>query len=152
MAVYGYIFVDIEKKYRVPASEQQQTIANYCQDNGLTLDALYTEQYISAWRPFVERTQAKMLLEACTDDDIIVGIRSDAIFCRPKEGLLLIDTLAQKNISLHIIELGGDIVRPTERKLVVSNGIAGAVNRLLSNLAERERPQREATGTNRPQE
>ncbi len=144
MAIYGYIFVDIEKKYRVSSAEQQSRIDAYCQDFGSPVDNYYIEQYISAWRPFVERTQASGLLETCQENDLIVACQSDAIFCRPKDGLHLIDLLTQKNVSLHLLDLGGDIVHQTERKLVISTGMANPIHQLLTTLAKRERPVRES--------
>ncbi|WP_456387338.1 recombinase family protein [Desulfolithobacter sp.] len=139
MTAFGYLFIDIEKKFRVPVADQQQVIEQYSQQLGLSVDQFFIEQNISARRPFGERDEGHRLLQVCQADDTIIVARADMVFSRAREGVRLIRRLKKQGISLHIAELEGDVVKPQERKLVISTGIADLVATLLERLAQRER-------------
>ncbi|BCO10071.1 hypothetical protein GF1_24470 [Desulfolithobacter dissulfuricans] len=139
MTAFGYLFIDIEKRFRVPVADQQQVIEQYSQQLGLSVDQFFIEQNSSARRPFGERDEGHRLLQICQADDMIIVARADMVFSRATEGVRLIRRLKKQGISLHIAELEGDIVKPQERKLVISTGIADLVATLLERLAQRER-------------
>jgi len=140
MTVFGYIFIDPEKKYLLPVNKQQYMIEEYGRSLGHQVENFFIEQHVSARRPFAEREEAGALLHLCRGNDLIIVARQDLVFCKAGQGLRLIRLLQERDISLHLIDLDGDIVRPTSRKLVISNGISGLVVNLLETLAQRERP------------
>ncbi len=139
MAVYGYIFLDPERKFLQPLEVQQRAIEQYALRHGLELGELFVEQGISPRRYLAERAQAQQLLGKCQGGDAMLAARVDVLFCRAHDGLRLIARLARLDCSLHVAELDGDIVRLGERQLVVSRGIAEQVLTLLTALSRRER-------------
>jgi DNA invertase Pin-like site-specific DNA recombinase len=140
MTAFGYIFIDPEKKYLLPISKQQYMIEEYGRSLGHQVKNFFVEQYVSARTPFVEREEAAALLQSCRPNDLIIATRVDFVFCRAGEGVRLIRMLYEQSVSMHLVDMGGDIVRPAERKLVISTGISAVFFNLLESLAEREKP------------
>ncbi len=139
MTAFGYIFIDPEKKFLIPINKQQYMIEEYGRSHGWSVENYIIEKDSSAREPFSHRPQAASLISNCQEEDVIVVSRVDHVFCKARDGLELIQTLGKRNISLHLVDLDGDIVLPQKRKLVISTGISGKVYSLLESLAERER-------------
>jgi len=138
MAVFGYIFLDIDRKHRVPIATQQGEIETYVEELGQRLDQLFVEENESAYSRFRERPQASAMLSACSTGDHVVAARVACVFCRPRDGHELVGWLKRRKISLHLAELGGDIVLPSPRRLVISEGIAATTQTMLAALARRQ--------------
>ncbi len=139
MAIFGYIFLDPNRKNRIPLARQQYAIEQYAEHRKVKIRDFFIEENIPAHRPFDQRKQGSLLLRDCDSRDWIVASHTEVLFARAKEGLRLLDTLRARGISLHLADLGGDIVFPTKRKLIISTGICDVVNTLLASLARHER-------------
>ncbi|TXN10704.1 resolvase [Methylobacterium sp. WL122] len=132
MAVYGYARVSTGRQ----ASEgesldvQQRQIEGYAMMIGLKLDGMFVERGVSGSKPLGDRPEGAALLAALKPGDTVITAKLDRMF---RSSLNALDVLAQlkaRSISLHMIDLGGD---------VTGNGISKLVFTILSAVAEAER-------------
>ncbi|MFK5599074.1 recombinase family protein [Methylobacterium sp. HMF5984] len=132
MAVYGYARVSTGRQ----ASEgesldvQQRQIEGYAMMIGLKLDAMFVERGVSGSKPLGDRPEGAALLSVLKPGDTVITAKLDRMF---RSSLNALDVLAQlkaRSISLHMIDLGGD---------VTGNGISKLVFTILSAVAEAER-------------
>ncbi|GJE43779.1 recombinase family protein [Methylobacterium soli] len=132
MAVYGYARVSTGRQ----ASEgesldvQQRQIEGYAMMQGLALDRMFVERGVSGSKPLGERAEGAALLAVLQPGDVVITAKLDRMF---RSSLNALDVLAQlkaRSISLHMIDLGGD---------VTGNGISKLVFTILSAVAEAER-------------
>ena len=85
---------------------------------------------VSGSLPLAERPQGKLLLASLKPGDVVVTAKLDRMF---RSALNALDVLAQlkaAGVSLHMIDLGGD---------VTGNGVSKLVFTILSAVAEAER-------------
>jgi putative DNA-invertase from lambdoid prophage Rac len=132
MATYGYVRVSTVKQVDEGESldVQQRTIAGYALMYGLTLDQVFVERGVSGSKPLGERPQGAALLAAIKPGDTIITPKLDRMFRSALDALGVLSDLKKRGISLHMIDLGGD---------VTSNGISKLVFTILSAVAEAER-------------
>jgi putative DNA-invertase from lambdoid prophage Rac len=132
MAVYGYIRVSTSQQ----ASEgesltvQERTLHGYAQMKGWKLDHVFCEAGISGSVPLRERPQGAKLLTMVEAGDIVVTPKLDRMFRSASDALSSLETFKRQSISLHMLDLGGD---------VTAHGIAKLVFTILSAVAEAER-------------
>ncbi len=137
MTVIGYIFLDVSRDNLIPLSLQQQMLEEYAGELGLRFDELLVEQSYSPETSFMERAEGKRLLENVEDGDTVFTSQAKWVLGTAQEALLLINMLKDKKVSLFCLDLDGDIVQEAERKLVVSQGIAGLVQSVCGALSVR---------------
>jgi len=132
MATYGYVRVSTVKQVDEGESldVQQRTIAGYVLMHGLTVDQVFVERGVSGSKPLADRPQGAVLLAAIRPGDIIVTPKLDRMFRSALDALAVLGDLKERGISLHMIDLGGD---------VTSNGVSKLVFTILSAVAEAER-------------
>jgi DNA invertase Pin-like site-specific DNA recombinase len=132
MAVYGYVRVSTDRQADdgESLSTQQRVIDGYAMMNGLTLDSIFVERVVSGSKPLGDRPEGKRLLSILQPGDVVITAKLDRMF---RSALNALDVLAQlkgREVSLHMIDLGGD---------VTGNGISKLVFTILSAVAEAER-------------
>jgi DNA invertase Pin-like site-specific DNA recombinase len=132
MATYGYVRVSTVKQVDEGESldVQQRTISGYALMHGLTVDQVFVERGVSGSKPLSDRPQGAALLAAIKPDDTIITPKLDRMFRSALNALGVLEGLKQRGISLHMIDLGGD---------VTGNGISKLVFTILSAVAEAER-------------
>jgi putative DNA-invertase from lambdoid prophage Rac len=132
MAVYGYVRVSTTKQADEGESlgVQTRTIAGYALMNGLSVDRTFTEGGVSGSVPLSSRPEGKALLALLQPGDVIITAKLDRMFRSASDALAVLDSLKSRGISLHMIDLGGD---------VTGNGISKLVFTILSAVAEAER-------------
>lgn len=135
MAVFGYIFLNQETECLVPVAEQQRALLEYARSIGSTLSQIYVEVNTPLPRPFQQRPEGEALLRRCSFGDAIITLQTEWILGSAVEGGRLLDLLAASRIALHCVDLGGNISVPEKRRLVVSEGSAELVKKLLSALS-----------------
>jgi DNA invertase Pin-like site-specific DNA recombinase len=135
MSVFGYIFLTLEKEYLVAEEEQQTTLYNYAQAIGVDLAELLVEKDVSLKRPFTERVEGRGLVERCLAGDAIITMKAEWILSSAADGIDLLRTLRENDVALYCIDLGQNITVDEKRKLIVSEGCAGIVQKILSALA-----------------
>lgn len=132
MAVYAYCRVWTERAANDGESlgAQQRTVEGYAMMHGLKVDHVFVERGVSGSKPLSERAQGAKLLATLQPGDIIVTSKLDRMFRSARNALHVLDLLKTKGVSLHMIDLGGD---------VTGNGISRLVFTILSAVAEAER-------------
>jgi putative DNA-invertase from lambdoid prophage Rac len=132
MSTYGYVRVSTSRQADEGESLalQQRQIEGYCMMNGLVLDHVYVEGGVSGSVPLSDREQGAALLAILKPGDAVVTAKLDRMFRSALDALDVLAKLKARNVSLHMIDLGGD---------VTGNGISKLVFTILSAVAEAER-------------
>jgi putative DNA-invertase from lambdoid prophage Rac len=135
MSVFGYVFLALEKEHSLAKEEQETALSDYAQSMGFAIDEIFVEEGVSMKRPFTERTEASALLERCVGRDAVITMKAAWILSSAGEGAKLLRLLRKNDIALYCMDLGENITVDEKRKLVVSEGSAGIVQKLLSALS-----------------
>jgi putative DNA-invertase from lambdoid prophage Rac len=97
---------------------------------GVTVDKVFIERGVSASvKPMATRIERAKLLAALEPGDIIITSRLDRAFRSAKDALGVLEDLQKRWISLHMVDLGGD---------VTGNGISKLVFTILAAVAAAE--------------
>jgi putative DNA-invertase from lambdoid prophage Rac len=132
MSVFAYVRVSTIRQ----ASEgeslevQQRTIDGYAMMHGLKVDQVFVERAVSGSTPLGDRPQGKALLATLKAGDVVITAKLDRMFRSALDALGVLADLKRQDVSLHMIDLGGD---------VTANGISKLVFTILSAVAEAER-------------
>ena len=132
MAVYGYARVSTSRQAEEGESldVQQRTVAGYALMLGLTVDRMFIERGVSGSMPLADRPEGSALLAVLKSGDVLITPKLDRMFRSALDALDVLAKLKARNVSLHMIDLGGD---------VTGNGISKLVFTILSAVAEAER-------------
>jgi DNA invertase Pin-like site-specific DNA recombinase len=132
MAVYGYVRVSTERQAEEGESlgAQQRTVEGYAMMHGLALDHVFVERGVSGSKPLNERPEGAKLLAALQAGDVIITPKLDRMFRSALDAIGTLGAVRDRGVSLHMIDLGGD---------VTGNGISKLVFTILSAVAEAER-------------
>jgi putative DNA-invertase from lambdoid prophage Rac len=132
MAVYGYVRVSTDRQADEGESlgTQQRVIDGYAMMNGLMLDSIFVERGVSGSKPLGERPEGARLLAGLKSGDVVITPKLDRMFRSALDALEVLGRLKDRSISLHMIDLGGD---------VTGNGVSKLVFTILSAVAEAER-------------
>jgi len=132
MAVYGYTRVSTDRQATEGESldVQARTITGYALMLGMTMEHTYIERGVSGSKPLGDRPEGAMLLAAAQPGDTIITPKLDRMFRSALDALDSLAKLKTLGVSLHMIDLGGD---------VTGNGISKLVFTILSAVAEAER-------------
>lgn len=132
MAVYGYVRVSTDRQADEGESlgTQQRVVEGYAMMNGLTLDSIFVERGVSGSKPLGQRSQGERLLSTLQSGDVVITAKLDRMFRSALNALDILAQLKDRGVSLHMIDLGGD---------VTGNGISKLVFTILSAVAEAER-------------
>jgi DNA invertase Pin-like site-specific DNA recombinase len=109
---------------------QERQIAGYALMQGLELSKVFVERGVSGSKPLSERQEGKALLAGLRPGDVVITPKLDRMFRSALDALGVLAQLKDAGISLHMIDLGGD---------VTGNGISKLVFTILSAVAEAER-------------
>src|SRR5260370_41931099 len=132
MAVYGYGRVSTDRQADEGESlgTQQGVMDGYAMMNGLTLDSIFVERGVSGSKPLGERPEGARLLAGLKSGDVVITPKLDRMFRSALDALEVLGRLKDRGISLHMIDLGGD---------VTGNGVSKLVFTILSAVAEAKR-------------
>jgi DNA invertase Pin-like site-specific DNA recombinase len=132
MSAYGYARVSTARQAEEGESlgAQERTLAGYAMMHGLAIDRTFVERGVSGAKPLAERPEGAALLTALQPGDVVITAKLDRMFRSALDALDVLGQLQKRGISLHMIDLGGD---------VTGNGISKLVFTILSAVAEAER-------------
>lgn len=132
MAVYGYCRVSTVRQVAEGESldVQRRTLLGYAMMHGLTLDRVFVERGVSGSKPLSDRPEGRALLDVLKPGDVILTPKLDRMFRSALDALDVLASFKERRISLHMLDLGGD---------VTGNGISKLVFTILSAVAEAER-------------
>ena len=109
---------------------QRQQITGYAMMQGWEIDACFIDAGVSGSVPLADRPEGKRLIEAVGPGDVIITPKLDRMFRSASDALVTLDELKAQGVSLHMLDLGGD---------VTGNGVSKLVFTILSAVAENER-------------
>ena len=98
-------------------------IQTYCLQKGWYMTQTITETNCRWNQEFVERDRGKLLLEAMNPGDVLLCSRLERIVSSSQEALMLTNLFSQRQIALHVVELGGNITDP-DLSVSVSRAVA----------------------------
>ena len=132
MAVYGYLRVSTIRQADEGESleVQRRTVQGYALMHGLSVDEVFVERGVSGSKPIRERPEGGRLLGTAKSGDVVITPKLDRMFRSALDALDVLASLKDRGVSLHMIDLGGD---------VTGNGISKLVFTILSAVAEAER-------------
>ena len=87
-------------------------IQTYCLQKGWYMTQTITDTNCRWNQEFVDRERGKLLLEAMNPGDVLLCSRLERIASSSQEVLMLINLFSQRQIALHVVELGGNITDP----------------------------------------
>jgi putative DNA-invertase from lambdoid prophage Rac len=130
--VFGYSRVSTSEQADEGASLdlQQQQIAGYAMMKGWQVAEHFVERGVSGSIPLADRPEGHRLLATVGKGDAVVSAKLDRAFRSAADALAVLEELKDQGISLHLIDLGGD---------VTGNGISKMVFTILAAVAEGER-------------
>lgn len=132
MAVYGYVRVSTKSQAEEGLSleAQEKKLQGYAMMHSLTIDEVFVERAVSGWKPIGQRPAGAKLLSMVRKGDAILCAKLDRMFRSAKDALEVADLLKRKGVSLHLLDLGGDIT---------GNGISKVFFTIVAAFAEFER-------------
>lgn len=132
MKVYGYVRVSTADQAGKGDSldAQRNQVIGYAMMKGWPVAEIFVEAGVSGSVPLSERPEGRRLLAATKRGDAIVTPKLDRMFRSASDALTTLEELKADSVSLHMIDLGGD---------VCGNGISKLVFTILSAVAENER-------------
>lgn len=132
MAVYGYTRVSTDRQADDGESldVQRRQLEGYALMHGMELDAVFIERGVSGSKPLADRPEGGRLLADLKKGDVVLTPKLDRMFRSSLDALDNLNLLKGMGVSLHMLDLGGD---------VTGNGISKLVFTILSAVAEAER-------------
>ena len=132
MTVYGYCRVSTARQ----ASEgesldvQRRQIEGYAHMHGLTLRGVTVEEGVSGSIPVHERPKGAPLFAKLRKGDVVIAPKLDRLFRSALDALRVVEDLRKRGVSLHLLDLGGDIS---------GNGLSKLFLTIAAAFAEAER-------------
>jgi DNA invertase Pin-like site-specific DNA recombinase len=136
MTVYAYARVSTQQQANDGDSldAQVKQVLGYASSRGLELhdEGVFVEKGVSGGQEFNSRPEGSRLLASLQSGDIVIFPKLDRGFRNTRDALNVLHTLKEKGVSVHSIDLGGD---------VTGNGVGAIIFTILSAFAtfERER-------------
>lgn len=136
MAVFGYVRVSTVTQAREGESleAQRRQVISYAAAKGLELavESVFVEAGVSGSTEFQDRPEGSKLFQIVQSGDLVIFPKLDRAFRNTRNALNVLHELKGRGVSVHFIDLGGD---------VTGNGVGAIVFTILSAFAtfERER-------------
>jgi DNA invertase Pin-like site-specific DNA recombinase len=132
MATFGYCRVSTARQAAEGESleVQERQLRGYALQHGLTLDDIVIEQGVSGSIPVAERPAAGPLFAKLAKGDVIIAPKLDRLFRSALDALQTVQTLRERGVSLHLLDLSGDIS---------GNGLSKLFLTIAAAFAEAER-------------
>jgi len=130
--VFGYCRVSTSRQVEEGESleVQQRQIEGWCHQHGRRPEAILIEEGVSGSVPLERRPKGTELLKLALAGDTIVAAKLDRLFRSALDALNMVDRLKRDDISLVLLDLGGDIS---------GNGISKLFLTIAAAFAEAER-------------
>lgn len=131
MNVFAYLRVSTARQAEdgMSIEVQEQQLEAYANLHNLSVNKWLRDRGVSGSIPLGDRPMGKELLDGVQAGDVVIAAKLDRMFRNAKDALVTLEALKEKGVSLHFIDLGGD----------VCNGIGKLVFTILSAVAEQER-------------
>ena len=134
MAVYGYVRVSTLHQATEGESleTQKNQVIGYAESRGLDLpcENVLIERGVSGGAEFKTRPEGERLIELLQAGDTVIFPKLDRGFRNTRDALNTLHDLKEKGVSVHSIDLGGD---------VTGNGVGAIIFTILSAFATFEK-------------
>lgn len=132
MTVYSYTRVSTGRQAEEGESlgAQQRRVEGYAQMHDMTVAEHFVERGVSGSVPLNDRPEGARLMSVLRKGDVVITPKLDRCFRSALDALDVLAQLKERGVSLHMIDLGGD---------VTGNGISKLMFTILSAVAEAER-------------
>ena len=134
MAVYGYVRVSTLQQATEGESleTQKKQVIGYAESRGLDLspENVFIERGVSGGAEFKTRPEGARLIELLQTGDTVIFPKLDRGFRNTRDALNTLHDLKEKGVSVHSIDLGGD---------VTGNGVGAIIFTILSAFATFEK-------------
>lgn len=131
--VYGYVRVSSMGQVEGESLETQaKQIESYAISKGWNVfnSNIYVEAGVSGGTEFQQRPESVRLLSVLQSGDIVIFTKLDRAFRNVRNAFNTLHELKEKNISVHFLDLGGE---------VTGNGVGAIVFAVMSSFASFER-------------
>ena len=111
MAVYGYVRVSTGRQAEEGESlaAQQRAIEGYAMIQGTPMNRVFVERAVSGAKPLSDRPEGSMMLGVIQPGDVVITAKLDRMFRSALDALNVCNAFKEQGISLHMIDLGGDV-------------------------------------------
>jgi putative DNA-invertase from lambdoid prophage Rac len=132
MPVYGYCRVSTDRQANEGESlgVQERQLQGYVTMQGMKLDRVFVERGVSGSIPLADRPEGAAILATLQAGDVVVSPKLDRVFRSALDALQQTESLRARGVSLHLLDLGGDIV---------GNGLSRLFMTIAAAFAELER-------------
>lgn len=132
MPAYAYTRVSTrhQSEEGLSLEAQERQVQGYALMKGLQIEAWYVERGVSGGKPLQLRPEGAKLLDALKPGDTLIAAKLDRLFRSASDALNVAEMLKKRGVSLHLLDLGGDIT---------SNGISKMFFQIVAAFAEFER-------------
>ncbi len=132
MAIYGYIRVStaMQADNGESLDAQRRQVEGYAMQQGWDLGHTYAERGVSGGKALADRPQGAKLVKRLRRGDTMVAPKLDRVFRSALDALQVCADFKRQGVSLHLLDLGGD---------VSGNGVAGLFMKIAAAFAEFER-------------
>jgi DNA invertase Pin-like site-specific DNA recombinase len=129
---FGYVRVSTARQAGEGESldVQRRQLEGYAIMHGLALDEIAMEEGVSGSIPLHQRPKGAALLARLQPGDAVVAPKLDRLFRSALDALQVVENLRARGVSLHLLDLGGDIS---------GNGLSKLFLTIAAAFAEAER-------------
>jgi DNA invertase Pin-like site-specific DNA recombinase len=100
-------------------ADQQSRIVGYCQANGLPAPTeIFVDAGTSGTTSLEKREAGARLLAAVERGDHIIVTKGDRLFRSAKNALNITDDLREKGVSLHLMDMGGEVLNSSISRVI----------------------------------
>ena len=120
---FGYCRVSTRQQLENGHSleDQRVRVAGYCQANGLPqVTEFFVDAATSGSKGLQRREAGKRLLEVVTAGDHIIVTKGDRLFRSAKNALEIAELLREREVELHLMDMGGPVLNSSVSRLVFS--------------------------------
>jgi putative DNA-invertase from lambdoid prophage Rac len=132
MRVFGYVRVSTGRQAEEGESlgAQERQLAGYSLQHGWVLVDTFREEGVSGSVPLAQRPAGARLLATLRAGDAVVASKLDRVFRSALDALQMVAAFKEQGVSLHLLDLGGD---------VSGNGLSKLFLTVAAAFAEAER-------------
>lgn len=132
MAAYGYCRVSTKQQADdgLSLDVQRRQIEGYAHMHGFELADIIIEEGVSGSMPITQRPAGGALFAKLQAGDIVIAAKLDRCFRSAVDALTVVEDLKDRDIKLHLLDLGGDIS---------GNGLSKLFLTIAAAFAEAER-------------
>lgn len=119
MSVYAYTRVSTQTQAEdgLSLDAQERQVQGYAMMRDMVIDHLFRERAVSGAKPLDKRLEGRKLLARLQHGDTVIVPKLDRMFRSAQDALAVAEQLQRKGVSLHLLDLGGDVTTSAVGKM-----------------------------------